>query len=984
MKYKLVVILFLLGFNTASAQEGSRITKDAYQNIDANKWVDSVFNSMTAQERIGQLFMAAAYSNRGAAHEKEVLALVEKYKIGGLIFFQGGPLRQARQANMYQAVSKIPLIIAMDAEWGVGMRLDSTVNLPYQMALGAIQNDSLIYEMGREVANNFKRLGMHINFAPVVDINNNPKNPVINYRSFGENREKVTAKSLMYALGMQDNDIIATAKHFPGHGDTAVDSHYGLPIINHSKKRLDSIELYPFRKMIEGGIASIMIAHMNIPILDDTPKTPSTLSRPIVTDLLKNELGFDGLIVSDAMNMKGVTKYFEIGEADVKALQAGNDLLEVTLDIPKAINAVEKALKTGVLSRQELAEKCKKVLLSKYLVGLDKYEKIQTKDLFNELNNPSINLINRKLSESSVTVLRNENAIFPIKNLDKVKIATLSIGKTTKRTDFQNMAEKYTKMDHYNLSTKSNQQTIAAIEKKLAHYDIVLVGMHQVRKRPSNNSAYPQVIVKLVNRLAKTDKSIIAVFRNAYTLDKFTDIEKSKGLLMSYYQSTNTQEVAAQVIFGGLGASGTLPVSVDEHFSFGDGITLAGGIRFGYTVPEDVNMDSKILKKKIDSLVHQAIDLKATPGARVLIVKDQKIIFDAAYGTHTFTDTIAVKSDDIYDMASITKVTTALPILMKLLDEGKFDLDAPLKKYLPELKNSNKGNLIFRDVLAHQARLKPWIPYWKSAIKKNGGYKARTFKIDTVASESYPVKITDNLFLHKNFKNKIYKAIKKSPLEKEKKYKYSGLLFYLLPKMVAQITNDNYEHYLYSNFYHQMGAYTLKYNPTKYFSLDRIAPTEYDFPFRKVLIHGRVHDEGAAVMGGVSANAGLFGNAYDLAKLFQMYLNMGSYGGKQFVSEETMKEFTKYQFPENNNRRGLGFDKPSFVFDPNGNAAKDASAASFGHTGYTGPRVWADPKHNLLYIFLANRVNPTRENRKLYQLNTRTKIEQVIYDSFLE
>ena len=972
-------LLFLAAAPAQNFSSASGLFSFNASGREAQDWVDSVFNELTPRQRIGQLFMAAAYSNKGYDHQQEIMNLIREYGIGGLVFFQGGPVRQANLTNRYQQASAVPLLIAMDAEWGLGMRLDSTVSFPYQMALGAIENDKLIYEMGKELALNFKRIGMHMNFAPVADVNNNPANPVINYRSFGERREQVANKSVAFMKGMQDHGILATAKHFPGHGDTDVDSHHDLPVINHTKGRLDSLELFPFKRLISEGISSIMIAHMNIPALDNTANLPSTLSRPIVDGLLRNKLNFEGLVVTDAMNMKGVTKHFEVGEADVKALQAGNDVIEFTEDIPRAIKAIQAAVKRGDLKQADIDKKCKKMLFAKYKAGLANYQPIETRHLVEDLNNPQINLINQQLVESSITVLKNDEGILPIKDLTDTKFASLSIG-SKKPSGFQKMLEKYAKIDHYNIDLNVSQSEIAKLKEDLDQYDLVLVGLHQVRKRPSNNDAYPPEIKRLIGQLASGEKAIITVFRNPYTLAKFEGIDRAEALIMCYAQSEISQRLAAQLIFGGTDAFGKLPVTVDDNFKTGDGLKVSAMGRFKYTLPEEVGMDSRMLKQGIDSLMNLAMDSKATPGGQVLVARDGKVIFHKAYGYHSYFDTVKVRLTDLYDLASITKVTTSLPILMKLIDEGKINLDAPLGKYVPELRKSNKSELTFRSILAHQARLEPWIAYWKNTIKKsNSGFKAKTFKSDS--SDKYPLKVADNLYLHKNYRKKIFKAIKKSPLEQEASYKYSGLAFYLFPAMIESITGQDFENYLYTNFYRPLGATTLTYRPFRQFPPSQIVPTEFDLPFRQVMIHGRVHDEGAAMMDGISSNAGLFSNANDLAKLFQMYLNMGEYGGKRFVSEATMKEFTRYQFPENNNRRGLGFDKPALTYVANGNAAKDASPESFGHTGFTGTRAWADPKHQLLYIFLSNRVHPTRSNTRLYKLNTRTEIEQVIYDA---
>ncbi|HSJ11173.1 MAG TPA: glycoside hydrolase family 3 N-terminal domain-containing protein, partial [Gillisia sp.] len=367
----LFIILGILSSWNSAAQYSEPVTPEFLQ-YENSKWVDSIMKTLSPDERIAQLIMVAAYSNRGEEHKEEILKLIKEQKIGGLIFFQGGPVRQVRLMNEYQAASKVPLLGAIDAEWGLGMRLDTTVSYPFQMALGAIKDESLIYDMGAEIARQIKRTGLHLNFAPVLDVNNNPNNPVINYRSFGEDKYNVTSKAIAYMKGMQDHQLLTTAKHFPGHGDTDTDSHYALPQITHTRARLDSLELYPFRKIVKAGIGGVMVAHLDIPALDSTG-VPSTLSKPIITSLLKDELGFQGLTVTDAMNMKGVTEGNEPGVVDKDAILAGNDLLEFTEDVPKAIQEIRKAIRQGLISQAEIDRRCRKILAVKYWVGLNKF-----------------------------------------------------------------------------------------------------------------------------------------------------------------------------------------------------------------------------------------------------------------------------------------------------------------------------------------------------------------------------------------------------------------------------------------------------------------------------------------------------------------------------------------------------------------------------------------------------------------------------------
>ncbi|MFP4094750.1 MAG: glycoside hydrolase family 3 N-terminal domain-containing protein [Cyclobacteriaceae bacterium] len=975
MNFKRIVLSGCLGLLTffVTAQEAPPFLK--YTN---SAWVDSVFNTLSPEERIAQLIMVAAYSNRDAAHQQELMKMITEQKIGGLIFFQGGPGRQARMINDLQAASKVPLLIAMDAEWGIGMRLDSTISFPFQMTLGAIQDDDMLYQMGKEVARQMKRAGMQVNFAPVVDVNNNPANPVINFRSFGEDKYNVARKSIAYMKGMQDEAILTTAKHFPGHGDTDTDSHYALPQINHSRVRLDSLELYPFRQLIESGVGGVMVAHLNIPALDPTQGLPSTLSKPIVSGLLKDELGFEGLVVTDAMNMKGVTAGNQPGVVDKDAILAGNDLLEFTEDVSKTIVEVKKAIDQGLISQEEVDRRARKMLAVKRWVGLNEYAPVKVSDIANEMNTPTAALLNRKLMEAALTVLANENELMPIRRLDTLQIASVSLG-ASRVTPFQKMLNNYTQVRSFILDDKATAAQVQEVKDKLKNYDLVIAAVHDDSKFPRNSIKFSAPMMQFVGELAQMDNSIISVFKNPYVLNKLKQVEQADGLIMAYQDNTDAQELAAQLIFGGISANGRLPVSVGDKFALGAGMDVTGDIRFNYTLPEDAGINGEMLRAGIDSLMWEAINAKAIPGGQVLVAKDKKVIFYEAYGEHSYFDTVKVEKTDLYDLASISKISSALPAIMKLHDEGKFDLDASIDDYLPYYRNSNKADVPFRDILAHQARFKPWIPYWQSTLRKNGSFRWFTFKEDS--SARFPVKVTDNLWLHRNYKKKIFRAIKKSPLEEKAEYLYSGLLFYLLPTIVEELSGEDYLTYINENFYEPLGATTLTYNPIEKFPSEHIVPTEHDFFFRKEGIHGSVHDEGAIMMGGVSANAGLFSNANDLAKLMQMYMDKGVYGGQRYISEETVEEFIRYQFPENNNRRGLGFDKPSFERSANGNTAISASDSSFGHSGFTGTFTWADPEYNLVYVFLSNRVHPTRENTRLYKLNTRTNIQQVLYDA---
>ncbi|MRS64182.1 glycoside hydrolase family 3 N-terminal domain-containing protein [Larkinella terrae] len=948
------------------------------------RWVDSVFNAMTPDQRISQLIMVAGFSNRTKSYEDSLMTLVKTYQIGGIVFFQGGPIRQARLINRLQTVAKVPMLVALDGEWGLGMRLDSTVRFPYQMTMGAIQGrDDLIYKMGVSVARQSRRLGIHVNFAPVADVNNNPNNPVINFRSFGEDKEAVARKALAYMKGMQDNGLLTSLKHFPGHGDTGTDSHFDLPLISKNREQLDQLELYPFRKLIDAGAAGVMIAHLNIPALDPTPNLPSTLSRKVVTDLLKNELGFGGLIYSDAMNMQGVTKYFPSGIADRMGLEAGMDVLEYTLDIPRAIAEVKQAIADGRLLQADIDARCRKVLAAKAWAGLDRYKPVDLMNLVRDLNEPESNLINRLLTEEALTVLKNEKEpsgepLIPLLNLSTKRIASISLD-AAQETSFQKMLANYTAVKSFNIAATTADTTIERIRNELKDYDVLLVGVHLSNIRPAVQYGVTPKTVALLKELCETGKAVVSVFGNPYALNKLEGLDKTRGLIMAYQLTSFTEELSAQLIFGAIPAKGKLPVTVNEQYKLNDGIATSSISRLKYTIPEEVGVDSYFLTAKVDSLMQVALEQKATPGGVVEMAKDGKVIFRKAYGTHTYEGLTPTKEDDLFDLASVTKVSTSVPALMRLVDEGKFDLNKTMADYLPSFKNSNKADLVWRDVLTHQAGLKASIAFWMDTKNPDGTWKDKTFSEEKHGP--YKVEITDHLFMHKKYRKTIFETIRDSPVSAKKDYVYSDLSFILYPQIVEKMTDEKFEDYLKKNIYEPLGATTLTFNPMRFYPLPRIVPTEYDSVFRKTLVWGRVHDEGAAMLGGLSGHAGLFGTSNDLLKLAQMYLQKGYYGGKQFISPQTMTEFTRYQFPEKGSRRGIGFDKPTFKYS--GNAPKNASPQSFGHSGFTGTFIWVDPQYNISYVFMSNRVYPSRSHNKLITLNIRTNVADALYQAIL-
>ncbi len=958
------------------AQSEQNIQNPPFLPYMQHRWVDSVFNSLSQEERLAQLFMVAAYSNRDSVYEKELVKYVSENSIGGVIFFQGGPVRQAMLTNRLQKASKVPLMVGMDAEWGLKMRLDSTTRFPYQMALGAITDPHLIYETGVAMARHCRRLGVQVSFSPVLDINNNPGNPVINFRSFGENKEEVKWRGFELTKGLQDHTVLAVAKHFPGHGDTDTDSHHDLPVISFTRNRLDSMELSPFRFSIDNGVSGVMVAHLDIPTLDTTG-VPSTLSENIVSNLLQEELGFQGLVFTDALNMKGVTKYYQPGEVDLLAFKAGNDVMLFSEDVPKAIELIMEGVKNGQIDEAEIDRRCRKVLAAKYWSGLSVFQPIQIEGLVDDLNTPEDKLLNFQLAEASLTVLKNENDVIPIRELGGLKIASISVG-TDEKTEFQEMLENYLVMDHFQISAEDNFENYEKLRDRLFEYDLIIAGIHNVKVYPGDRFGIKENEIYLINQISESGKGIIVHFGNPYALNYFLSLDRSEGVIEAYQETPYTQSLSAQLIFGAVNSSGKLPVSINYNFPQGLGISFENIHRLKYSIPEEVGLDSRMVQK-IDSFAAQAISQKAAPGCQILAAKDGKVIWQKSYGFHTYDSLTPVRDSDIYDLASITKVAASTTALMKLYEDGLLNLDVKLSDYLPYFKKGNKSDITLREVLAHQSGLKSWIPFWMTTVKKNGKFKWFTFKHDS--SKRFPIKVADELYIHRKYKKKLYKQIRKSEMG-DKVYVYSDMSFYLYPEIVENITGQSFMDYLEENFYQPMGARSFTFNPYKTYAVNDIVPTEYDSLFRKQLLHGTVHDEGSSMMGGLSGHAGLFANGNDLLKMAQMWCNGGEYGGQRYLKEETIREWTRCQYcVQNDNRRALGFDRPLEQPHANGNTAKSVSQSSFGHSGFTGTFVWVDPESEIVYVFLSNRVYPTRENKELFRLNTRTNIQEVLYEA---
>ena len=965
------ILSFFAVFSLAAQQLDPLLTQDSQAQ---SLWVHKLMNEMSLDEKIGQLFMIQAYSNKDKKHRKYIESEIKKYHIGGLIFMQGTPEKQAVLNNLYQRKSKIPLLIGFDGEWGLDMRLKNTFRYPWNMTLGAVQNNQLIEQFGTRLGVHCKRLGIHINFAPVVDINTNPENPIIGNRSFGENKYNVTNKAAAFIKGMQREHVLANAKHFPGHGDTATDSHKMLPQLLFDIDRLQSIEMYPYSELFDTGLSSVMVAHLSVPALEPIPEVPTSISNKVITDLLKEQMGFNGLIFTDALNMKGAANYAKPGDIDLAAFMAGNDMLLIPENVGAAVKKIKRAINRGQLSMERLHYSVEKILKAKYWAGLASYKPVVLDNLEEDLNMVQDSLLHASLVEQSITLIQNKEMVFPITELATTKIAYVKLGDAN-NDDFLNMLNKYITVPE--VKTDSSGQLLD----KLKNYDTVVIGYHKSNSNPWKSFKFSEEELLLLENIAKENRVILTVFASPYSLLDIPSFKNIEAVVLAYQNSKFAQDITAQMIFGALETKGKLPVSIGSYFKEGTGLNSINLMRLSYAIPESVGLSSNKLKR-IDSLVNYAIAEKMTPGAQVLVARHGVVVYEKSYGYHTYKKNNAVKNSDIYDLASLTKILGGLPLIMMAEEDGMFNLQSTLSELLPEYKGSNKDTLTVMEMLSHTARLKAWIPFYLKTLDSISHKPLAKYYSDTLSSR-YAVKVADKMYLRIDYIDSIYKSIKNVEQREQVGYKYSGLPFYIFKKYIESRLDQSMDTILAANFYKPLGAETLGFNPLDKIDKENIVPSEIDTYFRQQELQGSVHDMGAAMLGGVSGNAGLFSNANDIAKMMQMYLQEGYYGGHRYLKSTTLDTFNTRYYEKDSVRRGLGFDKPQI--DPEDkNTCGCVSENSFGHSGFTGTYAWADPDTGLLYVFLSNRTYPTMDNNKLGDEDIRTKIQQLVVDAILE
>ncbi len=964
-----ISFLFCLFFLNTQAQQ---VITDPLESPDAvaqKKWVDSVYTNMSLKQRIAQLFMTDVASNASESQINKIRNLVKNENIGGIIFSKGGPVRQLRLQNELQQNAKVPLLIGMDAEWGLAMRLDSTFALPWNMTLGAIEDDHLVEQAGAAISRHAKRMGIHINFAPVVDINTNPDNPIIGSRSFGEEKENVTRKSLSFMRGMIREGIIPVAKHFPGHGDTNTDSHKTLPTVSFSKERIKSTELFPYKKLIEEGLPGVMVAHLNIPELQEKQRIPSSQSKKIVSGLLKDELDFDGLIFTDALRMAGAKASEVPGETDLRAFLAGNDVLLMSENVTNGIERIAAAYANQRISEERLAHSVKKVLRAKYKVGLHRYHQPREAFLYKELHTLQDSILMEKLVENSITLIKNNKSIIPVQDIEEKKIAYVNFGNAD-GSDFLAQLRKYGHVDWVSAAR------LPELMQKLEAYNYVILGFHKSDSSPWANYKFSDREVRWIHEISRNNTCILSLFTKPYALANLplTDLE---GILIGYQNSKLTQQKLAQVIFGGLEAKGRLPVSVGWDYPAGTAYHTGKLQRLAYGSPESVGLNSFELQN-IDTIMNEAVEEKMTPGGQILVARKGRVVYQKNFGYHTYERKIPVSDTSVYDLASLTKILATLPLVMQQEEQGILNFETRLEELLPKFQNTDKAHLKLQDMLMHYARLKPWLPLYVPTIDKVTKRPSKFFYADTL-SEKFNTLVANNMYIRNDMRNFILNEIKKSSLRPQKGYRYSDLPYYLLKYYLEDYYGQSLHKLTSEKLYQKLGANYTGYLPLSRYPKAQIVPTEEDKMWRRQRVHGYVHDQGAAMQGGIGGHAGLFSTANDVAKIMHMYLYKGTYGGERFLNPETVDKFNTCYYCEENVRRGVGFDKPQL--GSLGPTCNCVSMTSFGHSGFTGTFAWADPEEEIVYVFLSNRTFPDSNNRKLIREDVRSKIQEVIYNA---
>lgn len=925
----LLFILISISIYTAAASiSGSESDSGNAISFEENEEVnvESLLDEMTLDEKVGQLFMVRAYgvfSNDRNLDYLRLKELITDYHVGGVIFFQGDVYGQAVRNNELQKIAKYPLWIAQDMEFGAAMRIDGTTRFTPAMGIAATGNSYNAYLKGKITAHEAKAVGVHQIYAPVLDVNNNPNNPVINVRSYSADPVMVAEYGEEFMKGVQSEDLISTGKHFPGHGDTETDSHLALPTITHDYARLDSVELAPFRQSINEGMQSIMSAHISFPNISENEGLPGTLDPSILNKILIDSLSFNGLIVTDGLEMQGIAAHYSPGQAVIKALQAGADQMLVSTDEKAAINEIKKAVESGELSEERIDFSVRKILQLKADKGIFSNRLVNIESLNYKINTPQFQNTANRIVRESVTVLKDED-ILPVRQIDYPDVLVVGISDGEEHSSAGTLRREISRyhenVQYHSLDSRTSNEEIEELMEDAQQADLIILGSF-IRVRSYHALQMPQEYNRILKQLSGFDKpEILLSFGNPYIVENFPYADVH---LMAWSAASDQVRETIPSIFGASDIQGKFPGEVPGMYEIGDGFEMPQStVRYDDPIAANMSIDSLL---QVDKIMQSAINDSVFPGGVVGVMRNGALVWQQGYGYHDYSKTKAVQSNGVYDMASITKIMATTTSMMKLVDEGKVSLDDPISKFIPEFNEYLKKEITIRHFLLHTS-----------------GLPAFRIYVDELRT-----------------RNELIEAVRNEPLINDpgEEYVYSDLGFILLAEIIEEVTGKRIDQYVHDEFYEPMGMTSTTFNPEDIGSVltNRIPPTEIDTVYNRGLVHKKVHDERAYFMDGISGHAGLFSSVHDMAKYFFMLLNDGNYGSHQYLSPEIIDLFTSHQSPIN--QRGLGFDRKSEGFSTAGTLT---SENSFGHTGFTGTSFWVDPDENISIIILTNRTYPNR------------------------
>lgn len=971
-------------------------------DAEGREWVEQTLASLSLREAIGQLiipWMSGAYTSTSGPEFQEFAEYVEDVGIGGVVISIGLPHSYGAKLNALQGVAKIPLLVGSDFEnGGPGMRLNHSYALPTllpqgggtsfppTMAFGAIGDERFAWEYGRITAEEARAVGVHLNFAPVLDVNSNPLNPIINTRSFGEDPQEVADLGAAYLDGARAGGILTTAKHFPGHGDTKTDSHVGLPIVDADRARLEALELVPFRRAVEEGVDAVMTAHVAVPDILGSQGLPATLSPFFLTNLLREDMGFDGLLLTDAMRMRAISDGYGVGEAAVLAVEAGADVILAPADIGVSVHALEEAVQSGRISRDRLNASVRRILEMKARAGLHRNRMVNLAHI-DKVVASAANL--EKAAEAatrSITLPRDRDGLIPadpnryprVLHLVYARSADLTAGRALDSS----LGVYYPAVTTRHITPESSASIYEELSWLRGESDLVVVSAFVPPRAGAGDVAVPEAFSRWVQESGEGKPTVVLSLGNPYLLSAFPGVGT---YLLAWGPHEVSQDAAVRALVGESAISGRLPISLPPEYARGDGLSREsvapvarlGGVsaqeleigivrrvdetRGRPRVQEDpvvsplevdpasVGMDPSLLEA-VDSIVLEALAESASPGAALAIGRHGKLVRLRGYGRLDWDPQAPPATpSSIWDMASVTKVSATTSAAMILAESGRLDLDARVVEYLPwwSAGDSRKEDVTVRHLLLHRAGLPPFIRFYLD----NDGEEEFRNTIGDLALEYTPGDSTV----------------------------YSDIGLMTLAFIVKELTGSALDEFVSARLWEPLGMQDTGFNPDASL-LPRIAPTEVDTTYRFTHVHGSVHDENAHALGGVAGHAGLFSSARDMAVLAQTLLDGGSIPGcagepgsgvpcsrprpgpVRIAAPTSVDLFTRRH--DATASRALGWDTPK-----DGSSSGDyLTERAFGHTGFTGTSIWVDPEFDLFVVLLTSRTNPTRENTRYVRL----------------